>query len=67
MYCTKVQYALALAEFVSHCVSNASPDYLRKKGVPYMVALMSHFPMKEQDFAHFFLFLSSHCTSFPSE
>lgn len=50
---------LLLTEFVSHCVSNASPHCLRKRSVSCMVALTSHFPMKEQDFAHlsYFSFL----------
>lgn len=61
-----MQYALALTEFVSHCISNASPYCLQKKSVSCMVALMSHFLMKEQDFAYFsYFFVSSHCTPFP--
>lgn len=57
---------LLLTEFVSHCVSNASPHCLRKRSVSCMVALMSHFPMKEQDFAHlsFFRFFSLYVLSF---
>ena len=60
-----MQYALT--EFVFHCISNASPHYLQKS-ISCMVALMSHFPMKGQDFVHFSLFrFFSHCTFFPSQ
>lgn len=58
---TKVQYVLAFTEFVSHRVSNASSRYLQKKSVSCIMALMSHFTMKGQDFTfqqdvHFSLF-----------
>lgn len=52
---TKVQYALTLTEFVFHCLPNA-PRCPKKKGVSCMETLMSHFPMKGQNFAHFFSF-----------
>lgn len=47
---------LLRSQSLSHCVSNVSPHCLQKKSVSCMVALMSHFPMKEQDLVHFSLF-----------
>lgn len=63
---TKVQYALTLTEFVFHCLPNASPHCPKKKGVSCMETLMSHFPMKGQNFAHlfFFYFFSLHVLPF---
>lgn len=65
VHSTKVQYAFAFTQFVSYCVSNASPHYLQEKSVSCMVALMSHFPIKEQDFTFlFFRFFSLYVLSF---
>lgn len=64
---TKVQYALTLTEFVFHCLPNASPRYPKKKRISCMATLMSHFPMKGQNFARFFFFIFSQCTFFPSQ
>lgn len=41
---------------LSLSISNASPHYRQKKRISCMVTLMSHFPRKGQDFAHFSLF-----------
>lgn len=47
----------AHTEFVFHCLPNASsPRCLEKKSVSCMATLMSHFPMKGQNFARFFFF-----------